>query len=552
MTSTQRRVGAGFSMVELLVTIVLAAIFFIAAVPFFVHAQAQNAAETFRTVAIQIAQDKIEKSRQINYDQLTLANLQSSTYAAGQFGTVWTARAGTSGARQFTIAYALDNVPTGAADGSEQYKKLTVTVTWTAPPSPVKAAVLETFIYREYSGPKIMSYNIDPTAFDANGNISKIGNIPITAVIDPNDRANTASVHFTVTAANGSNVQSGDVTTPSPAGTYTFTWNTSGIYDGAYTFTATAKSTNGNLGNTWQAGWTVEQGAPGAPTGVKAMPGNGVIQVSWDTCPEGDFDHYELWRGSASGNETLLQDNLTDPNYLDTGLTNGVSYYYKVRAVDQSGNISSYSAEVSCRPGVQADTNPPTVPATLSAVPQGLGISLSWSASTDNPPPLTPSGLAGYKIYRSTSSSSGFTQLATMTGFQTTYLDNTGSKNTRYYYYVKAYDLANNISAASYTASAVCQGTATKYSATVYNDNTSSTCVVTMMNQTTHTYYNTSGSAVTSTYTTTINRRSNVTWNNLPAGLYTATATFGSNPAQSQTVNLISGSSPPAAPAHFQ
>ena len=60
----------GFTFVELLVTIIIAGIAFAAIVPLFVQAQEKNSADNARNVSLQIAQDKIEKIRQLDYDQI--------------------------------------------------------------------------------------------------------------------------------------------------------------------------------------------------------------------------------------------------------------------------------------------------------------------------------------------------------------------------------------------------------------------------------------------------------------------------------------------------
>ena len=90
------------------------------------------------------------------------------------------------------------------------------------------------------------------------------------------------------------------------------------------------------------------------------------------------------------------------------------------------------------------DAQAPTAPANLTGTtPAKRRIDLSWAASTDNV------GVTGYRVYRATSASGPFTQIATTTS--TTY-SNTGlSSRTRYYYYVVAVDAANNVSAQSNT-----------------------------------------------------------------------------------------------------
>ncbi|MGE5527803.1 MAG: discoidin domain-containing protein [Patescibacteria group bacterium] len=94
--------------------------------------------------------------------------------------------------------------------------------------------------------------------------------------------------------------------------------------------------------------------------------------------------------------------------------------------------------------GGGGDTQAPTAPTNLVATAVSSSrIDLSWTASTDNV------GVTGYKIFR------GGVEIDTVTG--TTYSDTGLAANTTYSYYVKAFDAAGNISAASNTAQATTQ-----------------------------------------------------------------------------------------------
>ena len=55
----------------------------------------------------------------------------------------------------------------------------------------------------------------------------------------------------------------------------------------------------------------------------------------------------------------------TTTTYNDTGLITNTSYSYRVRATDAAGNLSSYSNTGTT--ATQADTQPPTMPGTLTA-----------------------------------------------------------------------------------------------------------------------------------------------------------------------------------------
>ena len=114
-------------------------------------------------------------------------------------------------------------------------------------------------------------------------------------------------------------------------------------------------------------------------------------------------------------------------------------------AYDAAGNVGT-STPVTVTVSNLGDTTPPSAPGNLTATPAKRKIALSWAAATDNV------GVTGYQIWRASSPTGTFVQIATVTA---TAYTNTGlSSGTTWYYQVKAYDAAGNISAASNTASA--------------------------------------------------------------------------------------------------
>lgn len=110
----------GFSMVELLVTIVLAGIIFAAMVPMFANALKATTRDNFRATATNIAQDRIEKIRALNYADITATNLNDPTFADGQLGGTFTP---TGSTKSYTIGYYF-------VDEQPKYKTIEVTVSW--------------------------------------------------------------------------------------------------------------------------------------------------------------------------------------------------------------------------------------------------------------------------------------------------------------------------------------------------------------------------------------------------------------------------------------
>lgn len=181
--------------------------------------------------------------------------------------------------------------------------------------------------------------------------------------------------------------------------------------------------------------------APAAPTGLAATPGNTQVSLSWNA--SAGATSYNVYRGTTANGEstTPIATGIVTTGYTNTGLTNGTTYYYKVKAVNASGT-SGYSNEASAVP---TGGSAPAAPTGLAATPGNTQISLSWSAS---------SGATSYEIYRGTTSN-GQNATPIASGVTATNYTNTGLTNgTTYYYKVKAVN-ASGASGYSNEASAV-------------------------------------------------------------------------------------------------
>ena len=83
---------------------------------------------------------------------------------------------------------------------------------------------------------------------------------------------------------------------------------------------------------------TVQPGAftLGAPTGLAVSPANLSAKLTWNAvAPAAGYNVYRSF-GSASG-FTLVGSGVVGTNWVDTGLTNGTTYYYEVSAVNGTG-----------------------------------------------------------------------------------------------------------------------------------------------------------------------------------------------------------------------
>jgi hypothetical protein len=202
---------------------------------------------------------------------------------------------------------------------------------------------------------------------------------------------------------------------------------------------ATLPAGCGSYGGGSSSGGTT---VPAAPAGLMATAGNTQVVLAW-TPSTGATLYYVKRSGTAGGPYTQIA-TPSATSYTDTGLANGTKYYYVVSAYNSAGQ-SANSAEVNATP--TAPPTPPPAPANLGAVAGNAQVSLTWTASA---------GATSYHVKRSTTSGSGYAQIAAPTA--PNYLDTGLTNSTAYFYVVTALNSAGESSNSS-------QATATPASA---------------------------------------------------------------------------------------
>lgn len=94
---------------------------------------------------------------------------------------------------------------------------------------------------------------------------------------------------------------------------------------------------------------------PDEVTGLTARGANQMVILTWTNPSNSDFDHVDIYRSEILGNiGQVVYANVHGSSKIDSGLTNGVRYYYVVRAVDTNGNSTSNTAQVSAVPNDSA------------------------------------------------------------------------------------------------------------------------------------------------------------------------------------------------------
>lgn len=160
----------------------------------------------------------------------------------------------------------------------------------------------------------------------------------------------------------------------------------------------------------------------GVPANLSATPLTSSIALDWN--PVTGASSYRVKRSTTSGGAYAFLKEVTGSDTLDTTAQNGVTYYYVVSSISFEGVESGNSAQVSATLG----SNPaPAAPTNLSATGQPSRVALSWSAV---------SGAGTYRVKRSLTSGGPYSILSTAA--PTTYVDNSVSIGTPYFYVVSA------------------------------------------------------------------------------------------------------------------
>lgn len=135
---------------------------------------------------------------------------------------------------------------------------------------------------------------------------------------------------------------------------------------------------------------------PSAPVGLSAVPGDAEVTLQW-SLPDTDGgvkgSRYLVLRANGSG-DFVQVGNTASTSFVDTGLTNGMTYRYAVRASTSVG-AGPASAPLTTTPDAGL-VFPPTVPRSF-AVTGGSSAMLSWQEpASDGGAPVS-----GYALYRS-------------------------------------------------------------------------------------------------------------------------------------------------------
>lgn len=87
--------------------------------------------------------------------------------------------------------------------------------------------------------------------------------------------------------------------------------------------------------------------APSVPSSVSATGQFEAISVNWTNPTASDFSHVDVYQSTSSGGTYALVGKSSGTSFVKVGLSTTTTYYYKVKAVDFTGNQSAFSGVVS-------------------------------------------------------------------------------------------------------------------------------------------------------------------------------------------------------------
>ncbi|WP_395107041.1 fibronectin type III domain-containing protein [Enterococcus hirae] len=125
----------------------------------------------------------------------------------------------------------------------------------------------------------------------------------------------------------------------------------------------------------------------------------------------------------------------TELSYIDTGLMEATTYTYKIRAVDQAGNLSEASSAVKARTKMTIEVSRPLPPTKLrSARVTEHEVALMWDAPNES------KEIMSYQVYRNN------VLVGEVAGKTSLYTDKDLQENTKYSYVVKSKNKEGDLS----------------------------------------------------------------------------------------------------------
>jgi len=174
---------------------------------------------------------------------------------------------------------------------------------------------------------------------------------------------------------------------------------------------------------------------PAEPQNLRATAGSRQVTLTWQANTEPDFLRYRIYGGTTSNPTTKLDsvNGIANTAKVITGLNNGITYYFRITAVDAALQESGYSNQVNAIPTL--DDLPPTPPQNVRAVAGDRQVTITWNSNTET-------DFLRYRIYGGTTTNPT-SKIDSVNGISNTTKIITGLNNgVMYYFRMTAVDAA--------------------------------------------------------------------------------------------------------------
>ncbi|MCU1370617.1 MAG: Alkaline phosphatase [Ilumatobacteraceae bacterium] len=204
----------------------------------------------------------------------------------------------------------------------------------------------------------------------------------------PGSSGGSAITGYTVTPYIGASAQTA-VVFSSTATAQTITGLTNGT---AYTFKVKATNASGTGADSAASAAVTPRTVPGAPTAVTATPGDTTVSLSW-TAPASNggsaITGYTVtpYIGIVAQSDRIFASTATTQTI--TGLTNGTSYTFRVKATNAAGTGVESGASLAVTP-----RSLPSAPTGVTGTPGNTQVALSWTAPSSD----GGSAITGYTV----------------------------------------------------------------------------------------------------------------------------------------------------------
>ncbi|MBJ6751060.1 fibronectin type III domain-containing protein [Geomonas anaerohicana] len=150
---------------------------------------------------------------------------------------------------------------------------------------------------------------------------------------------------------------------------------------------------------------------PSVPGPLTVVAGDARVTITWGGVSDGDLAGYNVYRQSSGGAAVRINPGfLVSNTYTDSGLTNGTSYSYFVRAVNNAGVEGDGNAPVEATPAATMPDPPKELQATLLC---DRKVTLNWIKPAS-------SNVVGFNVYSQPGTALDYLSPVTMVGADAT------------------------------------------------------------------------------------------------------------------------------------